>query len=82
LEGSGAVSHSKEYHEGFKEAAIGAEGRLPFISRLDAHIVKLLLDVKFCEVLGSVELGDEFRDEGERIPVFDGHGVQCAIVLD
>jgi len=82
LEGSGAVGHSKEYHEGFKEAAIGAEGRLLFISRLDAHIVKLPLDVKFCEVLGSAELGDEFRDEGERIPVFDSHGVQYAIVLD
>jgi len=39
-------------------------------------------DVKFCEVLGSTELGDEFGDEGKRIPVFDGHGVQHAIVLD
>ena len=68
--------------EGFKEAMISAEGHLPFISRLDAHIVKLPLDVKFCEVLGSAELGDEFGDEGERIPVFDGHSVQCAIVLD
>jgi len=65
-----------------RKAAIGAEGRLLFISRLDAHIVKLPLDVKFCEVLGSAELGDEFRDEGERIPVFDSHGVQYAIVLD
>ena len=82
LEGGGAVGHSKEHHEGFKETTIGAEGHLPFISRLDAHIVEPLPDVKFCEVLGSAELGDEFGDEGERIPVFDGHGVQRAIVLD
>jgi len=40
------------------------------------------LDVKFCEVLGSVELGDEFRDKGEGVPVLDGYGIQHAIVLD
>ena len=68
--------------EGFKEAAIGVEGRLPFISGLDAHIVEPPLDIKFCEVPGSTELGDEFGDEGERISVFDSHGVQRAIVLD
>jgi len=82
LEGSRAVSHSKEHHEGFKEAAIGMEGRLPLISGLDVHIVEPPPDIKFCEVLGSSELGDEFRDEGERIPIFDGHGIQRAIVLD
>jgi len=75
LEGSGAVGHSKEHHKGFKETAISAEGRLLFISGLDAHIVEPPLDIKFCEVLSSAELGNEFRDEGERIPVFDGHGV-------
>jgi len=82
LEGSGAVSHSKEHHEGFKEAAIGAEGCLLFISGLDVHIVEPPLDVKFCEVPGSAELGDKFGDKRERIPVFDGHSVQHAIVLD
>jgi len=82
LEGGGTVGHSKEHHEGFKEAAIGTEGHLPFISGLDVHIVEPLPDVKFCEVLGSTELGDEFGDEGERISVLDGHGVQHAIVLD
>ena len=51
------------------------EGRLPFISRLNAHIVEPLPDVKFCEVLGSAELEDEFGDKGERISVLDSHGV-------
>jgi len=82
LEGSGAVGHSKEHHEGFKEAAIGAEGHLLFISGLDVYIVEPPPNVKFYEVLGSAELGDEFGDKGERIPVFDGHSVQRAIVLD
>ena len=82
LEGSRAVGHSKEHHERFKEAAIGVEGRLLFISRFNAHIVEPSPDVKFCEVLGSMELGDKFGDEGERIPILDSHGVQCTIVLD
>jgi len=66
LEGSRAVGHSKEHHEGFKEAAIGAEGRLSFISGLDAHIVEPPPDVKFCEVPGSVELetSSEMRGRG------------------
>jgi len=82
LEGNRAIGHSKEHHEGFKEAAIGIEGRLPLISGLDAHIVEPPPNVKFCEVLGSAELGDKFGDERERIPVFDSHSVQHVIVLD
>jgi len=82
LEGSGAVGHSKKHHERFKEAAMGTEGRLLFISGLDVHIVEPLPDVKFCEVLGSAELGDEFGDERKRIPVLDSHSVQRTIVLD
>ena len=82
MEGSGAVGYSKEYHEGFEEAAIGAEGRLPFISRLDVYIIEALADVEFCEVFSSAELRNEFRDEGESISVLNGHGVQHAIVLD
>jgi len=82
LEGSRAVGYSEEHHKGFEEAAIGVEGRFPFISRLDAYIIKALADVEFCEVFSPAELRDEFGDKGERISVFDGHGVQCAIVLD
>jgi len=82
LEGSRTVGHSKEHHEGFEEAVIGAEGCLLFISRLDAHIVETPSHVKFCEVLGSAELGDEFGDEGEGVPVLDSYGIQWAIVLD
>ena len=82
MEGSGAVGYSKEYHEGFEEAAIGAEGRLPFISRLDVYIIEAPMDIEFCEVLGSAELRDEFRDERERVSIFDSYGVQRIIVLD
>jgi len=82
LEGSRAVGHSEEHHEGFEEAAIGAEGHFPLISRLDAYIIEAPADVEFCEVFSSAELRDEFGDEGERIFVLDGHGIQRAIVLN
>jgi len=82
LEGGGAVGHSEEHYKGFEEAVIGAEGCLPFISGLDTYVIETLFDVKLCEVLGSAELRDEFGDEGERVPVLDGYGVQHAIVLD
>ena len=61
---------------------VGVEGCFPFVSGLDAYIIETPVDVKFCEVSGSTELGDEFGDERERVPVFDGYGVQRAIVLD
>ena len=78
LEGSGAVGHSEEHYEGFKEALVGAKGRFPLISRLDAYIIETLADIQFCEVLGSAELGDE----EEKVSVLDGYGVQCTVVLD
>jgi len=82
LEGGGTVGYSKEHHERFKEAAVGMEGCFPFISGLDAYIIETPVDIQFCEVPGSVELGDEFRDEGEGVPVLDGYSVQFMIVLD
>jgi len=59
LKGSGAVGHSEEHHKRFKEAAIGIESCLLFVSGLDTYIIETLLDVKLCEVLGSAELRDE-----------------------
>ena len=70
LEGSGTVGHSKEHHERFEETAVGVEGCFLFISRLDAYIIETLADVKFCEVLGSTELEDKFRDKREREYLF------------
>jgi len=82
LEGGGTVGHSKEHHKRFKEAVIGMEGCLPFVSGLNTYVIETLSDVKLCEVLGSAELEDKLGDEGEGVPVLDGYGVQRAIVLD
>ena len=82
LEGGGTVGHFEEHYERLKEAAVGAEGHFPFISRLDMYVIETPSDIKFCEVSGSTELGDELGDEGEEVPVFDSYSVQRAIVLD
>jgi len=82
LEGSRAVGHSKKHYKGFKEATVGAKGCLPFVSRLDAYIIETPADVQFCEIPDSAELGDELGDEGERVSVLNGYGVQCMVVLD
>jgi len=82
LKSSGTIGHSKKHYEWFKQATVGTESRLPFISGLDAYIIEAPMDVEFCEVLGSTELRDEFGDERERVSVFDGYGIQRAIVLD
>ena len=82
LEGGETVGHSKEHHERFKEAMVNAEGHFPFISGLDMYVIETPSDIKFCEVPGSTELGNEFRDERERVPVLDSYGIQHMIVLD
>jgi len=82
LEGGGTVGHSKKHHKRFKETTVGAEGRFPFIFGLDAYVIETLADVKFCEVSGSAELGDKFRDEKKGVPILDGYSVQHVIVLD
>jgi len=58
------------------------EGCFPFISRLDAYIIKTPADIQFCKVLDFTELGDELGDEGERISVLNGYSVQSTVVLD
>jgi len=45
LEGGWTVSHSKEHYQGFEQASIGSEGRLPLVSGLNANIVETPTDV-------------------------------------
>jgi len=75
LESSRTIGHSKKHYEGFEKATVGAESCFSFISRLDAYIIETPVDIQFCEVPGSMELGDELGDEEERIFVLDGYGV-------
>jgi len=57
LEGGRAVSHAKEYYQGFEQASIGPEGCLPLVSRLDADIVETPTNVQLGEISGSAVKG-------------------------
>ena len=82
LEGGKTVGYSEEHHKRFEEAMVGIEGCFLFISRLDMYVIETPLDIKFCEVPSSVELGDKFRDKRKGVSVLDSYSIQHAIVLD
>jgi len=82
LEDDRTVGHSKEHYKRFKEIMVGVESHFLFITGLDVYIIEIPPDVKFCEVPGSAELEDKFRDERERVSVLDGYSIQYVIVLD
>jgi len=75
LESSRTIGHSEKHYEGFEKAMVGVESRFPFISGLDVYIIETPVDIQFCEVPGSAELGNEFGNKEERIFVLDGYGV-------
>ena len=54
----------------------GLECRFPLISIFDVYIVVASSDVQFGEILGSFQLVDEFRDEGEGIGILDGSFIE------
>jgi len=77
-----SYSHSKEHHQGFKQASIGLEGHLPLVSGLNADIIKTPTDIQLGKVSSSAELGHEFRDQWEGVFVLDCHGIEYTIVLN
>jgi len=81
LEGGRTVHEAEEHDKGLVQAAVGPEGGLPFVSFLYPDVVEAPLDVQFCEVLGSAELRNQFRNQWERVLVFHSHGIQRAVVL-
>ena len=62
LEGGQTVSHFKEHYQGFEQALISSEGRLPLVSGLNVNVVETLMDIQLGEVSGPAELGHKFRD--------------------
>jgi len=81
LEGGRTVREAEEHDKGFIQAAVGPEGGLPFVPFLYPDVVEAPSDIQFREVLGSVELRNQFWNQRERVLVFHGHGVQGAVVL-
>src|SRR5215472_12861183 len=63
LEGGRTVGESKEHDQGLKKTTIHPKGCFPLISRLNANIIESPMNVKLGEVLGTLELVNELRNE-------------------
>ena len=81
LEGGGSIAEPKEHDGGFKESHGGNESGLLLIFLSDVNVVIFPTNVKFGEQGGFFHVVDEFRDQGERVGILDGVGVQIAVVL-
>jgi len=82
LEHGWTVSHTEEHYQGLKQSTNGIEHGLPFIFRLDMHVVEAPADIKLSEVLGPIELQNKFGDQEKGVLVLDCYGIKRAIVLD
>src|SRR5712671_6305926 len=71
LEGGWGVSQAEEHDSWFKEAFIGNESRLPFVSSPDANIVIAPSYVKFSEQCSGSSFIDELRNEWEGVSISD-----------
>ena len=49
---------------------------------LHPNILETPSDVQLSEVPCSTKLINQFRDEGERVLVFDRHGIERTVILD
>ena len=81
LEGGGGVAKPEEHDSGFEESHRGDKGSFPLIFLSDTNVVISPTNVEFSEQDRFLHIIDEFRDEGERVGVLDGVGVQVAIIL-
>src|SRR5258708_829385 len=81
LEHCRGVAQSEEHDSWFEQTSVSLECSLPLIALLDPHIVEPPTEVKYGEELGTMEVGQDIRDEGEGVGVLDCDLVQLPIVL-
>ena len=81
LECGGGIAKPEEHDSGLENPHRGNEGSLSLIFFLSADVVVSPSNVKLSEQGGLLHIVNEFWDEGERIGIVDGVGVQVVIVL-
>ena len=60
---------------------VGSEGGFPLIALLYLDIIETLADIQLCEVLGTMELGNEFWNKQKWVFILHSYGVQRKVVL-
>ena len=81
LESGGSVAEPKEHDGGFEESHGGNEGGFPLVFLSDVNVVISPTNVKLGEQGGFFHVVDEFGDQGERVSISDGVGVQVVVIL-
>ena len=76
-----SVTEPREHYSRFKEAERGDERRFPLVFLPDANVVIAPSNIKLGEQCRVLHIVDQLRDEGERISVANGVGVEISIVL-
>ena len=81
LECGGGVAEAEEHDSGFEGSSVADEGCFPFITFLNPYVIVSPPKVYLREVLRSLELVDELRDEWKRIVVPHCVLIEVPVVL-
>ena len=80
LKRSGSIGETKRHDAVFEMTITGAEGGFVFVSGCDTKPVECVADIDLGEELGAFDAIEEFRNQGQRIPILDGHPIESAII--
>ena len=76
-----SVTEAKEHYSGFKEAKRSDECCFPLVFLSNANVVITPSNIKLREQCGVLHIIDQLWDEGERIPIANGVGIEILIIL-
>jgi len=65
LKDNRAISHIKEYYQRFKKSTLHTEDYLSLVVRLNIDIIEFLAYIHLSEVIGSLEFGNQFKNQRE-----------------
>ena len=82
LEGRWRIGESKIHNRRFEKSISGFKCCFLFIPFADTYIVVPPSDVKLCVDVCVTEIADEIHNQGKRILISNGKGVDFAIILD
>ena len=76
-----SITEAKEHYRGFKEAERSDECHFPLVFLPNANVVITPLNIELCEQCGVLHIINQLWDEGERIPIANGVGIEISIIL-
>ncbi len=81
LEGRWRIGESEVHNRRFEKSISGFKCCFLLVPFADAYVVVPPSDVKLCVNMCVAEIADEICDQGERILISNGNGIDFAIIL-